>query len=46
MLKRKLVLLAVVLGLILCAFLLFGDNRHLARFPMAEFHQPSLDIVL
>jgi hypothetical protein len=39
MIKRQLVLLAVVLGLILFAFLMLGDTRRLARFPTAELHQ-------
>jgi hypothetical protein len=46
MLKRDLVLLAVVLGLILFAFLMLGDTRRPARLPTAELHQTSLDIVV
>jgi hypothetical protein len=46
MLKRELVLLAVVLGLILCAFLMSGDNRRPARLPTAGLHQPSFEIVV
>jgi hypothetical protein len=40
------VLLAVVLGLILYAFLILGDTGRPTRFLPAELHQPSLDIVL
>ena len=44
MLRRELVFLAVVLGLILCAFLMLGDTRRSARLPTVELHQ--LDIVV
>jgi hypothetical protein len=46
MLRRELVLLAIVLGLILCSFLMSGDTRRPARFPTAELHQPSPEIVV
>jgi len=46
MLKRKVILLAVVLGLILFSFVMSGDTRRPARLPVAGLHQLSLEIVM
>src|SRR5262249_55029162 len=44
--KRELMLFAVVLGFILCCFLMSGDTRHRARLPTAGLHHSSLKIRL